>query len=78
MTTNVTVVELAATVTFAGTLAAVLLLVESATTAPPVDAGPFRVTLAVDVAPPITVVGFKVMEVTEGEFTDSVAAAAPL
>ena len=41
----------AATVTFAGTLALVGLLLESVTTMPPVGAGPVRLTVPVDGEP---------------------------
>ena len=46
-----------ATVTFAGTCAALLLLA-NVTTAPPVGAAPFRVTVPVEFVPPTTEVGF--------------------
>ena len=47
----------AATVTLAGTCAAVLLLV-SVTVTPPVGAAPLSVTVPVDELPPVTIVGF--------------------
>ena len=51
-------------VTVAGTLAALLLL-ESATCAPPDGAAALRVTVPVDdCAPPVTLVGFNVSEET--------------
>src|SRR5579883_1203073 len=50
-----------ATVTFAGTLAALELL-ESETDAPPEGAAPLRVTVPVEVAPPVTLVGLTVSE----------------
>ena len=62
-------------VTVAGTLAALLLL-ESATCAPPEGAAALRVTVPVDdCAPPVTLVGFKVSEetVTGGGVTVSEA-----
>ena len=58
-TANVAEVVPAATVTFAGTVAAALPDV-SVTTDPEDPAGPFRVTVPVDVFPPTTEVGFKV------------------
>src|SRR5438874_4390450 len=63
---KVAVVLAAGTVTLEGTLAAALLL-DSATCAPPAGAGPLSVTVPVDdCAPPVTLVGFKVSEETEG------------
>ena len=63
LTVNDALVAPAATVTLEGTLAAVVLLLESATCAPPVGAGPLSVTLPVeDCAPPTTLVGFSVTE----------------
>jgi len=47
----------AATVTFAGTVATAVLLLDSVTTAPPDGAGPLNVTVPVDELPPVTVVG---------------------
>ena len=46
-----------ATVTLAGTLAAELLLLDKATTTPPLGAGPLSVTFPVDGLPPTTVAG---------------------
>ena len=54
---KVAVVLPAATVTVAGTLAEALPLV-SETTAPPVGAGLFSVTVPVELLPPTTLVGF--------------------
>jgi hypothetical protein len=79
VTLKVALVAPAGTVTpLAGTLAAALLL-ESNTTAPPLGAGPFSVTVPVDVpsGPPITLVGFKVSEDTIGGSTVSVAVRVP-
>ena len=61
LTANVAVVAPAATVTSGGTLAAPLLL-ESATCAPPVGAGPLNVTVPVEEFPPATLVGFSESE----------------
>jgi len=52
-------------VTFAGTVAAAVLLLERATTAPPEGAGAVRVTVACEVAPPVTDVGLRVIEESE-------------
>ena len=51
----------AATVTLAGGVALVLLL-ESATTAPPPGAAPVRVTVPCELLPPVTLVGFSARE----------------
>jgi hypothetical protein len=51
----------AATVTLFGIIAAALLL-DSGTTTPPAGAGPLKVTVPVEVVPPITVEGFNVTE----------------
>ena len=59
---NVAVVAFAATVTLAGTWAAVVLLLESVTTAPPAGAGPLNVTVPVEEIPPITELGLRVIE----------------
>jgi hypothetical protein len=56
VTVNVAVVAPDATETLAGTLAAALLL-DSATAAPPEGATPLNVTVAVELLPPITLVG---------------------
>ena len=53
---KVAVVALAATVTVPGTPAALALL-DNATTAPPAGAGPLRVTVPCDDAPPVTLDG---------------------
>jgi hypothetical protein len=63
LTVNVTLLAPAATVTLAGTVAAAVLSLERGTAAPPVGAGPLRVTVPVeDWAPPVTLVGFRVSE----------------
>src|ERR1700739_191448 len=61
LTVKVALVLPAATVTLEGTLAAALLL-ESATCAPALGAGPLRRTVAVDDCEPVIVVGLNVSE----------------
>ena len=66
LTVKVALLLPAATVTLGGTLAAALLL-ESATAAPPVGAGPLSATVPVDdCEPPVTLVGFNVSEEAVG------------
>src|SRR6266850_6812332 len=62
LTVNVALMTPAATATVEGTLAAVVLLLESVTCAPPVGAGPLSVTVPVEEFPPVTLVGFSVSE----------------
>ena len=62
LTVNVALVAPAATVTLDGTLAAVVLLLESPTVAPPAGAGPLSVTVPVEEFPPVTLVGLTVNE----------------
>jgi hypothetical protein len=63
LTTNVALVAPPPIVTLDGTLAAVVLLLESAICAPPEGAGPLSVTVPVeDCTPPITLVGLSVSE----------------
>ena len=63
LTANVALVAPAATVTLEGTVAAAVLLLESATCAPPAGAGPLSVTAPVeDCTPPITLVGLSESE----------------
>jgi len=72
VTVNVAVVAPATTVTLAGTVAAAVLLLDSVTTAPPAGAAPLSVTVPVEVPPPVTDVGFKLIELREeadGGFT---------
>ena len=62
LTVNVALLAPAATVTLAGTVAVDVLL-ERATAAPPVRAGPLSVTVPVeDCAPPVALVGFTISE----------------
>ena len=76
-TVNVALLAPAAIVTVAGTEAAPLLL-ESATAAPPAGAGPFRVTVPVEVSrPPTTCVGFRLSEVRTAGNTVSDTDCAP-
>ena len=58
VTVNVTLVAPTGTVTLAGTVAAAVLSLDSVTCAPPAGAGPFSVTVPVELLPPVTVVGF--------------------
>jgi hypothetical protein len=71
VTGNVAEVAPAATVTLAGTVAAEVLLLASATTAPLAGAAAFSVTVPVDPPPPVTLVGFSETEEITGGFTVS-------
>ena len=66
LTTKIALVAPAGTVMLEGTLAAPLLL-ESATCAPPVGAGPLNVTVPVEEFPPATLAGFSESEEREEE-----------
>jgi hypothetical protein len=62
-TVKVALVAPAGTVTVGGTVATLVLLLERDTTAPPLGAGPLKVTVPVeDCTPPTTLVGFSVSE----------------
>src|SRR5439155_22990304 len=63
---NVALVAPAATVTLEGTVTAAVLLLESATCAPPVGAAPLNVTVPVEELPPVTLVGFSPSEARVG------------
>ena len=65
-TVNLAVVAPAATVTDAGTVAALRLLLVNATTAPPAGAAALSVTVPVLFAPPVSVAGFSVIEASAG------------
>jgi hypothetical protein len=71
VTGNVADVAPGETVTFTGTAATEVLLLVSATTAPPDGAAALNVTVPVDPVPPITLVGFTETEETAGGFTVS-------
>ena len=64
LTVNVALVAPAAKVTLDGTRAAVVLLLDNATAAPPVGAAPLSVTVPVDEFPPVTLVGFNARELS--------------
>jgi len=70
-TVKVAVVAPAATVTLDGTMATFVLLLVSATCAPPGGAAPLNVTVPVeDCVPPVTLVGFSVSEDAVGSGGD--------
>jgi len=79
VTVNTVLLEPAATVTLAGTVATFVLLLESVTAAPPVGAGPLRVTVPCVDTPPVTLAGLRASDagvaepVGEPVFTVSVA-----
>jgi len=75
LTPNVVEVLPAGTVTEAGTVAAPVLLLCRETLAPPVGAGPVRVTVPVELAPPETEVGLSARAETVAGFTVSEAPA---
>lgn len=74
MIVNVPVVDPAATVTLDGTVAA-LLFDCKVTTVPPDGAAPPRITVPVELAPPATVVGLRVNDVSACGLTVNVAEA---
>ena len=76
VTGKVVVVAPAATVTLAGTVAMVLSL-DSVTTAPPAGAGLLKVTVPVEELPPVTLVGLKVRFESTGGLMVSVAVCVP-
>ena len=62
LTVKVALVLPAETVTLDGTVATDVLLLESETVAPPEGAAALRVTVPVELFPPLTVVGFRLSE----------------
>ena len=70
-TVNVALVAFAATVTFAGTCAAAVLLLLNATIVPPEGAGALNTTVPVAAVPPTTLFGLTVTDDTPGGFTVS-------
>jgi len=72
-TVKVALVAPARTVTLAGTVAAVVLLLESVTWAPPAGAGPFSETVPVEEVPPVTLAGLRVNDEGIGGITVSEA-----
>jgi len=73
VTANVAVLDPAATVTLEGTVVAAVLLLVNVTTAPPLGAGPFNVTVPVEEVPPVTDVGLRPTELGAGALTVSPA-----
>ena len=65
LTVNAALVAPAGTVTLEGTLATVVLLLESVIVAPPVGAAPLNVTVPVEEFPPVTLVGLSETELKE-------------
>jgi hypothetical protein len=65
-TVKVALVRPAPTVTLAGTVATKVWLLESVTVIPPAGAAPFRVTVPVDVLPPVTIAGFRLIDDRDG------------
>jgi len=65
LTVNVALLAPAAIVTLAGVRATVVLLLESATCAPPAGAGPLSVTVPVEEFPPTTLAGLTASEASE-------------
>ena len=63
----------AGTVTLPGRLATVVLLLESVITATPAGASPLRVTVAVDMLPPVSAAGLRATEIRVAGSTESVA-----
>ena len=63
---KVALVAPAAMTTLAGVLATLVLLLESATVAPPAGAAALKVTVPVEEFPPVTLVGFSVSEESVG------------
>lgn len=78
VTVKVAVVEFAGTVTLGGTVAALVLLLDSVTTAPAAGAGPVRTTVAVEGVPPMTDMGLMVnIEIAGGVTVNVVVTVLP-
>ena len=73
LTAKVALVLPLGTVTLDGTVAAEALLLVRVTRAPPVGAGPVKVTVPWDVEPPATLVGLKASAFAAGGNTVSIA-----
>jgi len=67
LTVNVALLAPAATVTLAGTVAAVVLSLDRETAAPPLAAGPLRVSVPVEGDPPVTLIVFSAIEESVGD-----------
>ncbi len=67
VTANVALLAPAATVTLAGTVAAAVLPLEREMAAPPLGAGPLRVTVPVEGDPPVTLIGLSAIEESVAE-----------
>jgi hypothetical protein len=72
VTTNVALQFPPGIITCVGTWAYAMLLLEVATVAPAGGAAPFKVSVAVEEPPPVTLLGLSVREVNEATFTVSV------
>src|SRR5437773_12457823 len=66
LTVKLGLVPFPATVTLAGTVATLVLLLERATTAPPLGAGALSVTVPVEELPPVTLVGLRLSDESVG------------
>jgi hypothetical protein len=73
VTVKVALVLPAGTVTLVGTVATAVELLERVTTAPAAGAGPVSVTVPVEGVSPLTVVGFRITDVSTGAVTVSAA-----
>jgi len=67
LTVKVALVAPAATVTLKGTVAAAVLSLVRETAAPPLGAGPLRVTVPVEGDPPVTLMGLSAIEESVAE-----------
>ena len=67
VTANVALLAPAATVTLAGTVAAAVLPLEREMAAPPLGAGPLRVTVPVEGDPPVTLIRLSAIEESVAE-----------